>query len=80
VAIDDWSAELPTVDGYYWVVERAFPNEPTVECVFVSPDGPVMWDDHIREWRDLADMWGDKGARWYGPLKQPELPEEYRDL
>ena len=64
-----WTTDLPKTPGHYWVRVPGFEREPDVEHIEDLGQGLVVRDDkHGGEWRPLADVWGESGASWWGPL------------
>ena len=72
--MDAWTPHLPRIPGHYWVSVPGFERAPDIEHVETFGDGLVVLDDETHKWRPLADVWGDTGALWWGPLMPPELP------
>ncbi|MHC4957929.1 MAG: hypothetical protein ACYTGN_06095 [Planctomycetota bacterium] len=69
-----WDNLLPTLPGHYWVMLEGM-GSPDIEHVELDDDGQlVVVDEDASGWLPLADVWGDTGALWFGPMIPPDPP------
>jgi hypothetical protein len=71
--MDAWTTDLPTTPGHYWVRLPGYERAPDIEHVDDRGDGLIVFDEHVRAWRSLVDVWGNSGASSCGPLVPPDV-------
>jgi len=70
----EWTTELPTTPGYFWVKLPGHEHEPDVEQIEDLGDGLMAYDKQTRDWRPLEDVWGGLGASWFAGVDPPDWP------
>ena len=65
----NWTKELPTVDGHYWVCE---PDNAWLDIVFLEINEGLIHE--LGEgYRPISD-YSDDTFYWMGPIPEPEPP------
>jgi len=71
----EWSRDVPTQPGYYWLYQAWNPN--AVNLAFVCPHPPTgeLWIisyDSRGAWHGLLGR--QNGVQFFGPIPPPETP------
>lgn len=72
--VNEWTTELPTQPGWYWVWLHADNDRTAFVVELESVDGVLSWDAYydMPPWTNLSAI----GSHWIGPLPVPAPPKE----
>lgn len=66
-----WTKDVPTVPGWYWIRFRGPGENPEVVRILRKGDPLVVWEIGYEDCENLDDARFYQGAEWCGPLPVP---------